>query len=357
MSNEFITDIDELIGILGLSGRLRSDVNFSGYAEAVLKSEKLNTQAQQRGTIVQGRSLPSIPAPVYPLLVPREFVKLMEVGNPSDPLLLQVLPQAAENYDNAGFTQNPLDEKINSKLPILKKYCGRALLMLNRQCGIHCRFCFRRHILHADTPAQYLPSSTELKLGADVEETIDSVASDKSINEVILSGGDPLVQNDEQLKTVLDYIEKIPHVKRIRIHSRFLVVMPERITENLNIVFKRAKPIYLVLHVNHLNELSENFIARLKILDAPVILSQTVLLRGINDDADVLAKLFEKLADNRVIPYYLHQLDRVAGAAHFEVNTVEGCRIVANLRERLSGYAVPRYVQEIAGENCKKILH
>ncbi|MDR2643684.1 MAG: KamA family radical SAM protein [Planctomycetaceae bacterium] len=328
MSNEFITDVDELIRILGLSGSVRSDVNY-GLG--------------------------------YPLLVPRDFVNLMENGNPCDPLLMQVLPRTAESNIIAGFTNNPLDEKINDEkintgLPILKKYCGRALLMLTRQCGIHCRFCFRRHILQYAAPQHDLQLPTETELGADIVASLDLIMSDKNINEVIISGGDPLVQDDEKIKKVLDYIEKIPHVKRLRIHSRYPVIMPKRITERLNSVLKRKKPVYLVLHVNHPNELSENFLARLKILNAPVLLSQTVLLRGINDNVEVLSELFEKLADNRVIPYYLHQLDRVTGAAHFEVNIVDGCKIVTSLRERLSGYAIPRYVQEIAGGNCKKLL-
>ncbi|MDR1479045.1 MAG: KamA family radical SAM protein [Planctomycetaceae bacterium] len=326
MSSEFITDVGELIRILGLSGAVCSDVVLAGYS----------------------------------LLVPRDFVELMEVGNLSDPLLLQVLPQIVEGRNDAGFLDNPFGEKINAKSSVLKKYCGRALLVTTRRCGIHCRFCFRRHILRSSVESQggcnVDIGCGESDFGLDIGGAIDLIRLDKSIGEVILSGGDPLVQSDEQIEKVLDYIEKIPHVKRLRIHSRFPVVMPKRITERLNFVLMRSKPVYLVLHVNHPNELSDEFISRLRILSAPVILSQTVLLRGINDDVEVLAKLFEKLADNRIIPYYLHQLDRVAGAGHFEVNIVEGCKIMKNLRERLSGYAIPRYVQETAGENHKKIL-
>ncbi|MDR1483988.1 MAG: KamA family radical SAM protein [Planctomycetaceae bacterium] len=323
MSNEFITEVSELIRILGLSGVVGSDVFYgSGYS----------------------------------LLVPRAFVELMEIGNPYDPLLLQVLPRVAESNFVAGFSCNPFDESVSTGLPVLRKYCGRALLILTRRCGIHCRFCFRRHILSCGESLQNSQVAMESEFEAEVSAALDLVKSDKNISEVIISGGDPLTQSDERIGKVLDYIEKIPHVKRIRIHSRYVVVMPERITERLNFVLRREKPVYLVLHLNHPRELSDNFLERLKILDAPVKLSQTVLLCGVNDNVDVLAELFAGLADNRVIPYYLHQLDRVAGAAHFEVDIVEGCRIIASLRERLSGYAIPRYVQEIAGENCKKLL-
>ncbi|MDR2346284.1 MAG: radical SAM protein [Planctomycetaceae bacterium] len=350
MSNEFITEIDELIRILNLADSVRDNIIYDSD---------------------------------YPLFVPRDFVNLMESGNICDPLLIQVLPRIEENNTTAaGFVCNPFDENINTELTVLKKYRGRALLILTRKCGIHCRFCFRRHILRNFVSQQNLlitsksEFESELKLKTEsksesesadcesdkfesdieIESTFDSIMSDKNINEVILSGGDPLIQSDEKIKIVLDYIEKIPHVKRIRIHSRFPVVMPKRITENLNTIFKREKPIYLVLHVNHPNELSDDFLLRLKLLNAPIILSQTVLLKGVNDNADVLVKLFEKLVDNRVIPYYLHQLDRIKGAAHFEVNVDKGCKIVSCLYERLSGYAVPKYVQEIAGGICKKIL-
>ncbi|MDR2761060.1 MAG: EF-P beta-lysylation protein EpmB [Planctomycetaceae bacterium] len=344
MSNEFITEIDELIRILGLSSSMSSDF--------IYESD-------------------------YSLLVPRDFVKLMEKGNPDDPLLMQVLPRLEENNDVVGFTSNPLDEKINTDLPILKKYCGRALLMLTRRCGIHCRFCFRRHLLsdnaRLDCLSQrdlLLPKMTSSSLNESnlqfcdsveefdlaMESVFKSIMFDESIREVIFSGGDPFTQSDGQIKRALDYIVKIPHVKRIRIHSRMPVIIPKRITERLNDILSCLKPIYLVLHVNHPNELSDELLTRLKLLTSPVLLSQTVLLRGINDSVEVLVKLFEMLADHRVIPYYLHQLDRVSGASHFEVDISKGQRIISRLRELLSGYAIPRYVQEIAGENCKKLL-
>jgi EF-P beta-lysylation protein EpmB len=321
MSNEFITDVDELIRILNLPSSARSDFIYDSD---------------------------------YSLLAPRDFVKLMESGNPRDPLLMQVLPRVEENNVVVGFTSNPLEEKINTDLPILKKYRGRALLMFTCRCGIHCRFCFRRHLLGSCDSVE--DSSVVEDSSARVESIFNSIALDESIHEIIFSGGDPFIQSDEQIKKAMDYIEKIPHVKRIRIHSRIPVIMPRRITGQLNDILTCAKPIYLVLHVNHPNELSDEFLTRLRFLTSPVLLSQTVLLRGINDSVEILAKLFETLADNRVIPYYLHQLDRVEGAAHFEVNIDEGKKIISKLREILSGYAIPRYVQEIAGENCKKLL-
>ncbi|MDR0391394.1 MAG: KamA family radical SAM protein [Planctomycetaceae bacterium] len=323
MSSEFITDVGELIRILGLTEILGSGVFYGSD---------------------------------YSFLVPRDFVKLMEFGNPFDPLLLQVLPRVIECDEVSGFLPNPLEEQISAGLPILKKYKGRALLMPTCQCGIHCRFCFRRHVLPRGVLQHGLQSSTREESISNITAALDLVMSDVSISEVIISGGDPLIQGDEQIKEVLDYIEKIPHVKRVRIHSRYLVVQPRRITEGLNFVLSRSKPVYLVLHVNHPRELSVEFLSRLRILSAPVILSQTVLLRGINDDIEVLSELFGGLADNRVIPYYLHQLDRVSGAAHFEVSIEEGCKLIRGLRERLSGYAIPRYVQETTNENCKRLL-
>jgi EF-P beta-lysylation protein EpmB len=329
MSNEFITDVAELIGILGLSSSLRSEVYYDSD---------------------------------YSLLVPRDFVKLMEFGNPFDPLLRQVLPCVSECSFVSGFSLNPLAENMDSGLLILKKYKGRVLLMLSCRCGIHCRFCFRRYMLRGVELRRDLQipveSESELPSGLEggLEASLDSIMLDNSINEVIISGGDPFVQSDRQIKKVLEYIGKIPHVKRIRIHSRYLVVFPKRITAGLNEVLSCAKPVYLVLHVNHPNELSLDFLSGLRILSAPVKLSQTVLLRGVNDDVEVLSKLFSILADNRVIPYYLHQLDRVSGTAHFEVDIIEGRKIISALREQLSGYAIPRYVQENAGEICKKIL-
>ncbi|MDR1925061.1 MAG: KamA family radical SAM protein [Planctomycetaceae bacterium] len=318
MSDEFICDIDELIEVLCLPRSIRANV--------IIDSS-------------------------YPLLVPREFVGLMESGNPADPLLLQVLPSCLELGAAAGFSCNPLDERIDESNLVLKKYHARSLIFLTGNCGIHCRFCFRRHFVHKSLLQKDAALSKNY-----IEKILQPIQHDTTLREVILSGGDPLTIRDSELAAILDCIEKIDHVKRIRIHSRLPVVQPSRITEQLNTILQRTKPVYLVLHVNHPNELSGTLAQRLKILTAPILLSQTVLLRGINDDVDVLDKLFERLIDNRIVPYYLHQLDRVAGAAHFEVAVEVGCKLIAKLRSRLPGYAVPKYVQEIVNASSKKVL-
>ena len=282
----------------------------------------------------------------YPLLVPRSFVHLMERGNPDDPLLLQVLPQAEEAQTIPGFSQDPVGEiavyenGFAENRFALNKYAGRTLLLVSRECGIHCRFCFRRHFSKVPMPLH-------------AEMLLQSIRNNPAIDEVILSGGDPLMLDDDVLINVLQSILRIKHIRRIRIHSRLPVVMPSRLTPTLAKILTLPVPLYLVLHVNHPNELSGEFLERRELLTAPVVMSQTVLLRHINDDADILCRLFRRLVDHRIVPYYLHQLDRVEGAAHFEVSPEEGLRLVAALRERLPGYAVPTYVREIPGKVCK----
>ena len=277
----------------------------------------------------------------YPLLVPRSFVNLMERENPGDPLLLQVLPQTEETQTIPGFSKDPVGEiAVNENGFALNKYAGRTLLFASQECGIHCRFCFSRHFPKAQTQLE-------------AETLLTPIRHNRTIEEVILSGGDPLMLDDDVLNNLLQSISRIKHIRRIRIHSRLPVIMPDRLTPTLAKILTLPLPVYLVLHVNHPNELSGKFLERRELLTKPVVMSQTVLLRHINDDADVLCRLFCRLIDHRIIPYYLHQLDRVEGAAHFEVSPEEGLRLVAALRERLPGYAVPTYVREITGNVCK----
>jgi EF-P beta-lysylation protein EpmB len=284
-----------------------------------------------------------------PILVPRPLIDQMEKGNPNDPLLLQVLPRAEEKAEICGFSRNPLNEF--SEIPtdisansapnrILKKYSGRSLLLVSNSCGIHCRFCFRR----------FSPPLGECR---DFENVLEPVRADSTVEEIILSGGDPLTLNDCELRQLFQSLLKIPFLKRIRIHTRLPVVLPSRLTSELVEILSLPLPVYLVLHVNHPNELSDDFLARREMLKTPVILSQSVLLRGINDSADILVRLFERLIDHRIIPYYLHQLDRVHGAAHFEVSPEAGLCLMEQLRRRLPGYALPRYVREVPGQMCK----
>lgn len=286
-------------------------------------------------------------AALYPLQVPRRFVDRMRKGDPADPLLLQVLPRKEETIDVEGFTEDPLGEACSSS-PCLSKYPGRALVLTTESCGVHCRFCFRRHL----PKSRYVKSFDDRNAISDFKP----IAADPTITEVILSGGDPLTLDDEELGRTLHYIVKIPHVKRIRIHSRLPVVLPSRITKELNETLSLPKPVFLVLHVNHPNELGSDFFDRRRFLTEPVVLSQTVLLKGVNDNVETLAELFETLIDHRIMPYYLHQLDRVRGAAHFEVPEEIGRQLVSELRNRLPGYAVPKYVREVVGEPGKRVI-
>jgi len=285
----------------------------------------------------------------YPLLVPRSFVDLMERGNPHDPLLLQVLPSAAEEQTVQGFSPDPLGEIADIEEGVaLNKYAGRTLLLASQECAIHCRFCFRRHLLKDVCFAD--------KTQTDVESLLASIRRNSTTEEVILSGGDPLMLNDDTLDHLLQFLLRIKHIRRIRIHSRLPIVQPNRLTPKLAEVLTLPIPLYLVLHVNHPNELSESFLERRELLTRPIIMAQTVLLRNVNDDTETLFRLFRKLIDTRILPYYLHQLDRVSGSAHFEVAPAEGLRILSELRERLPGYALPMYVREVSGKNCKEAV-
>jgi EF-P beta-lysylation protein EpmB len=217
------------------------------------------------------------------------------------------------------------------------------------RCAVHCRFCFRRHFPFASLP----------KPADQWEAALEEVAHDPSIREVILSGGDPLTLEDPLLARLAARLAQIPHVERLRVHSRVPIVIPQRVTQELLTWLRatRLAPI-VVVHVNHPAEIDDHVAAALaRLVDGGVpVLSQSVLLREVNDRADVLARLFERLIDLRVMPYYLHQIDRVAGAAHFEVPEATGRRLVAALRDRLPGYAVPRYVRETPGESHKRVL-
>jgi len=291
----------------------------------------------------------------YPLLVPRPFVDLMEQRNLNDPLLLQVLPQAEENQTAPNFSKDPLGEIADTegdidsnKYVTLNKYTGRTLLLVSHECAVHCRFCFRRHFPKAPTRGdgrrQTADGSKFCRLPSALQE------------EVILSGGDPLMLDDATLDRLLQSILSVKHVRRIRIHSRLPIVLPCRLTAKLAEILTLPIPVYLVLHVNHPNELSEEFLERRELLVKPVVLAQTVLLRKVNDAAETLYRLFHRLIDARILPYYLHQLDKVEGATHFEVAPEEGLRILTELRQRLPGYAVPAYVREINGNTCKDIM-
>lgn len=274
----------------------------------------------------------------------------MRPGDVHDPLLRQVLPLADELQVAAGFTTNPVGDREASRAAgLLQKYAGRALILTTGACAVHCRYCFRRHFPYAD----------ELASADRWATLVAQIASDRSLDEVILSGGDPLTLSDRRLAEMVEDLAAIAHLRRLRLHTRLPVVIPQRVTDELLEVLRsgRLTPI-VVIHANHPQELDEATLESLaRLVDAGIpVLNQAVLLRGVNDRVDVLEALCRRLVDARVMPYYLHQLDRVTGAQHFETPEELGYELIEQLRARLPGYAVPRWVRETAGEVSKTLL-
>ncbi len=288
-------------------------------------------------------------AETFPLQVPRPYLARIRPGDPQDPLLLQVLPQAAETDDVSGYGPDPLGEADALACPgLLSKYSGRSLIVTTGRCAVHCRFCFRRHFRAENDVSQ-----------PGWQAAVEQIRSTPSVREAILSGGEPLTLADDQLAQLLEELGAIRHLRRVRIHSRMPVAIPQRIDDRLIGLLQQSRlPVILVVHVNHPAEIDRAVADALgRLVDAGIpVLSQSVLLREVNDRLETLAELFERLVDLRVMPYYLHQLDRVEGAAHFEVGESDGVRLVAQLRTQLPGYAVPRYVRETPGEAAKEVL-
>ncbi|MBW8884355.1 MAG: EF-P beta-lysylation protein EpmB [Planctomycetia bacterium] len=286
----------------------------------------------------------------FPLFVPWPYIDRIAKGDAADPLLRQVLPLIEETGDEDGFVADPVGDSAAELSPgLLQKYHGRALLITTGACAVHCRYCFRR---------QY-PYSSSPKSPTDWQPALERIAADPSVEEVILSGGDPLTLVDGHLADLAERIATIEHVQRLRIHTRLPIMIPQRVTIELIDWLRgtRLTPI-MVVHANHPQEIDEPTAAALsRLIDAGIpVLNQSVLLRGVNDNAEALIGLSRRLIDLRVMPYYLHQLDRVAGAAHFEVPISRGRELIAAMRRALPGYALPRYVQELAGEGHKHIL-
>ena len=286
----------------------------------------------------------------FPLFAPWNYVRRMRAGDASDPLLRQVLPIRAETESIPGYTTDPVGDADAKQQPgLIQKYRGRVLLIVTGTCAIHCRYCFRRHY-----PYDSEPKSVEAWRPA-----LEQIASDPSVHEVILSGGDPLSLSDARLRALVSELDGMPHLRRLRVHTRLPVVIPDRVTEEMLdwLTTSHLQP-YFVLHVNHANELSDEVLSQIDRIRrrGVTLLNQAVLLAGVNDSVDALATLCELRSDHGVLPYYLNQLDRVQGAAHFEVSEKRGRHLVEQLRTRLPGYAVPRYVREVAGEANKVVL-
>lgn len=283
----------------------------------------------------------------FGLKVPRAFAGLIEKGNPDDPILRQLLPIGAELTRHPAFNQDPVGDLATEETPgMLHKYHGRLLLVTSGACGTNCRYCFRRHYPYSSSSA-----------GRDQwQHALEYIAAHKEVTEVILSGGDPLTLSDNRLADLIQALGEIPHLTRVRMHSRLPVAVPERLTPELLKWFTSSRLIpVLVLHINHSAEISDTLrSALLPLREAGVtLLNQSVLLRGVNDSSEQLSKLSEALFASGILPYYLHLLDRVEGAAHFEVADDLAKKIHRTLRERLPGYLVPRLVRETAGEKAK----
>jgi EF-P beta-lysylation protein EpmB len=274
----------------------------------------------------------------------------MRKGDPDDPLLLQVLPSVQELIPAPTFSPDPVGDLQAQATPgILHKYRGRALVMATGACAVHCRYCFRRHY----------PYTEGIAAPRRREGILDYLRADPSMREVILSGGDPLMLSDARLAQWFEQLAGIEHLQRLRLHTRVPVVLPQRITPGLLELLQQSplKPV-IVLHINHPNELSEPLIealSRLKRTDT-LLLNQSVLLKRVNDSVEVLTALSERLFDAGVLPYYLHLLDRVQGAAHFELDEASAGELYQGLLAALPGYLVPKLVREIAGRASKTPL-
>lgn len=289
-------------------------------------------------------------AQLFPLKVTRHFVSRMNKHDINDPLLRQVLPLGVELEKTPGYVADPLHEASVNPLPgLLHKYHGRVLVTLTSACAIHCRYCFRRSF----------PYSENNPGRQGWEKIFAYIGEDKSIREVILSGGDPLSASDHVIKLFTDQLNLISHVKIVRLHTRLPIVLPDRITDAfINWAMQLKQQLTIVVHINHPQEIDADVHAvllRLRQTGAQV-LNQSVLLKGVNDDADTLIKLSEKLMSSGVLPYYLHVLDKVNGAAHFDIPRERALDIHAEMTKSLPGYLVPKLACEEAGKYSKMIL-
>ncbi|MGS2724665.1 EF-P beta-lysylation protein EpmB [Porticoccus sp. GXU_MW_L64] len=287
----------------------------------------------------------------FPLRVPHPYLRRIAKGDLNDPLLKQIMPLGDELLAAPGYSGDPVGESQSNPAPgLIHKYRGRVLLILSPACAINCRYCFRRHFPYEDNK----PSRAQW------QQALEYIAADASIEEVIYSGGDPLAAPDRQLAWLTGQIAAIPHVKRIRVHTRLPVVIPQRITaECLDWLTNHRLQSVMVIHSNHSNEIDSAVASALACLkeSGVTLLNQAVLLRGINDNSDTLAELSQRLFDVGVLPYYLHLLDKVQGAAHFAVAEEHARRLATDLLARLPGYLVPKLVREDAGCLSKTPLY
>jgi EF-P beta-lysylation protein EpmB len=316
-------------------------------ADAITTAEALiHTLGLDSALIAPARAA----AAEFRLRVPRGYIARMRRGDPNDPLLRQVLPVGQELEAAPNYSADPLGERTALRAPgLLQKYRGRALLITTSACAVHCRYCFRREFPYAEQKSE----------SARFSAALTEIARDPSIEEVILSGGDPLSLSDARLISITDALGEIAHVTRIRVHTRQPIVLPSRVDAGLIEWLRTVRtPMVFVLHANHANEIDADVRAACSALRAAgiTLLNQSVLLKGVNDDVSVLADLSRALFEAGVLPYYLHVLDRVSGAAHFETPDARAREIAGALAAQLPGYLVPRLVREVEGAPAKVTL-
>ncbi|MDN3485887.1 EF-P beta-lysylation protein EpmB [Pseudoalteromonas sp. Scap03] len=301
--------------------------------------EMVGLSSQVHENDIKARSL-------FPVRVPLPFIKKIRHGDANDPLLLQVMPRHQEFLTKSGFNKDPLLEQDNNQPGLLHKYKSRVLVMFKTGCAVNCRYCFRRHFPYQENQLNK----------RSLIDALSYIKADKNINEVILSGGDPLMAKDDAISWFLDELEQIPQIKRMRIHSRLPVVIPARITEQLcERLAKSPLKIIFVNHINHANEIDSDFKNAMNMLKQAnvLLLNQAVILKDVNDTVDAQINLSEALFDANVLPYYLHLLDKVEGASHFDIDEAQAIKIMAELLETLPGFLVPKLVREIGGQKSK----
>ncbi|EYU16785.1 EF-P beta-lysylation protein EpmB [Photorhabdus aegyptia] len=286
---------------------------------------------------------------LFPLRVPRAFVARMQVNDPDDPLLLQVITTPEEFTLTPGFSTDPLDEQRSAVPGLLHKYRNRALLLVKGGCAVNCRYCFRRHFPYEDNKGNK----------RNWQQALDYIQQHPELDEIIFSGGDPLMAKDHELDWLISNLEKISHIKRLRIHTRLPVVIPARITTTLCDRLAQSRlQVLMVTHINHANEIDQSLRNSMILLKQAgiTLLNQSVLLRGVNNHSDTLADLSNALFDAGILPYYIHVLDKVQGAAHFMISDEEARELIRELLTKISGYLVPRLAREIGGEPSKTPL-
>ncbi|KPH56891.1 EF-P beta-lysylation protein EpmB [Pseudoalteromonas porphyrae] len=301
--------------------------------------EMLGLSSQVHENDIKARSL-------FPVRVPVPFIKKMRHGDVNDPLLLQVMPRHQEFIAKTGFNKDPLEEQDNKQPGLLHKYRSRVLVMFKTGCAVNCRYCFRRHFPYQENQLNK----------RSLIDALDYIKSDTNINEVILSGGDPLMAKDDAISWFMDELEQLPQIKRMRIHSRLPVVIPSRVTDELcQRLADSPLKIIFINHINHANEIDNEFKAAMqKLKKAGVtLLNQAVILKDVNDSARAQIDLSEALFDADVLPYYLYLLDKVEGASHFDIKEEQARKIVGEMLLALPGFLVPKLVREIGGQQSK----